>query len=93
MSKKNPSPINQPSNIKNPNNPKWGADSSNRISQGHPNPPPPLTGSPDPMVGEVLPLLQEVPESVKTTANAPRMRGSTQIDGLASRINNGAVVG
>lgn len=49
MKQKNPTPNDQISKVKNPLSPEYEADRNNRISQGHPNIPPP---PPAPKTGE-----------------------------------------
>ncbi|MDI1476356.1 MULTISPECIES: hypothetical protein [Polyangium] len=46
MSKHQPKPNDQRSDVKNPNNPAYRDDRNNRIEQGHPNVPPPPQGQP-----------------------------------------------
>lgn len=46
MAKQSHTATEQRSNVKNPNNPQYTADRSNRIQQGHPNVPPPATEAP-----------------------------------------------
>jgi hypothetical protein len=46
MSKHQPSPNDQRSNVKNPNNPAYTADRSNRESLGHTSVPPPAPAQP-----------------------------------------------
>lgn len=45
---KQPSPNDNRSDVKNPNNPAYEADQKNRREQGHPNPPPPAQSPPQP---------------------------------------------
>lgn len=48
MAKQSHTATEQRSNVKNPNNPQYTADRSNRIEQGHPNVPPPAPQEPQP---------------------------------------------